>query len=509
MAKRITFFLTTLLVFVMVLAGQCLAAVNDFNNDGLSDIISLYEYPGSLTKSWVFQSNGSAFNHKLAWIGSQGGWDGARSRVVGGDFNKDGFGDLAVLYNYGDFTSKIHMLKSDGNGFTNHIAWQSGPGAWSGGRSKLTSGDYNKDGFVDLAVLYDYGNGTSKIFMFLSDGNNFTHHLAWESAPGSWFAGNSNIISGDFNGDGYCDIAILYDYGNGDSKIFMLKSDGTNFTHSLAWTSGPGAWDAARSKLASGDFNNDGLTDLAVMYAYPNATTALFMFRSDGLSFSHSLAWQSGAGSWDGSRSRPVGGDFDADPRDDLAIIYDYPNSATGIFMFKSDGTHFAHTLAWKGPEGTWEAARTRVENNFSFAPRYVSGGGKAIDINLSNQTLTAFEQLLYEPYEFEYSALYAAIFSTLVSSGRSPFDTPAGNFAVYWKDPVVDMSGFGGTAEYYYVPNVPYVLWFTGNYSIHGAYWHNDFGNVRSHGCVNVPVDAGAWLYNWAPVGTPVNVHY
>lgn len=64
-----------------------------------------------------------------------------------------------------------------------------------------------------------------------------------------------------------------------------------------------------------------------------------------------------------------------------------------------------------------------------------------------------------------------------------------------------------GGSGRYYYnLPNVPYTMFFENEkiprwkgYGIHGAYWHNDFGTPRSHGCVNLPVDAARKLYYWA----------
>jgi lipoprotein-anchoring transpeptidase ErfK/SrfK len=66
-------------------------------------------------------------------------------------------------------------------------------------------------------------------------------------------------------------------------------------------------------------------------------------------------------------------------------------------------------------------------------------------------------------------------------------------------------MSGPG-----YDLPNVPWVMFFTSRgHAIHGAYWHNNFGNPMSHGCVNLPVSNAQWLYNFASVGTPVVVHY
>ena len=60
-----------------------------------------------------------------------------------------------------------------------------------------------------------------------------------------------------------------------------------------------------------------------------------------------------------------------------------------------------------------------------------------------------------------------------------------------------------------YYLPDVPYVMYFYKGYGIHGTYWHSNFGNPMSRGCVNMETSEAGWLYNWAFVGIPVNVHY
>jgi lipoprotein-anchoring transpeptidase ErfK/SrfK len=65
-------------------------------------------------------------------------------------------------------------------------------------------------------------------------------------------------------------------------------------------------------------------------------------------------------------------------------------------------------------------------------------------------------------------------------------------------------MSGPG-----YYLPAVPYVMYFYKDYGIHGTYWHNNFGTPMSHGCVNMSIPDSEWVYNFSSVGTVVNVHY
>lgn len=91
-------------------------------------------------------------------------------------------------------------------------------------------------------------------------------------------------------------------------------------------------------------------------------------------------------------------------------------------------------------------------------------------------------------------------VLSTIVSIGKPSTPTVRGTFRIYAKMRSTRMTGPG-----YSVPNVPYVMFFRGGYSIHGAPWVGTFGGMISHGCVNVPVAKAAWLFNWAPAGTRV----
>jgi lipoprotein-anchoring transpeptidase ErfK/SrfK len=99
-------------------------------------------------------------------------------------------------------------------------------------------------------------------------------------------------------------------------------------------------------------------------------------------------------------------------------------------------------------------------------------------------------------------------VVSGLISSGTANHKTVTGDFNIYLKYEKQDMVG-GEGAEYYNLPDVPYVMYFFQDYGIHGAYWHHNWGHVMSHGCVNTPVDMAKTLYYWAPMGTPVHIHY
>ncbi|MFT4219935.1 MAG: L,D-transpeptidase [Microbacterium sp.] len=96
------------------------------------------------------------------------------------------------------------------------------------------------------------------------------------------------------------------------------------------------------------------------------------------------------------------------------------------------------------------------------------------------------------------------------VSTGKPGTPTHTGTFAIGWKLTSQDMGNEDtDKPPYYYTENVPWVMYFNGDQALHGAYWHNNFGHVMSHGCVNLPVNVAKMVFNWAPVGTPVWIHY
>ena len=99
----------------------------------------------------------------------------------------------------------------------------------------------------------------------------------------------SKIISctvGDFNGDKKSDIGCLYDYGNFDVGIWVLKSDGKNFSSDIWWRSGAENLNpnALAGAIKSIDYNKDGLFDLIMPYNYPDLRQDI-VFYSNGKAF--------------------------------------------------------------------------------------------------------------------------------------------------------------------------------------------------------------------------------
>jgi lipoprotein-anchoring transpeptidase ErfK/SrfK len=126
--------------------------------------------------------------------------------------------------------------------------------------------------------------------------------------------------------------------------------------------------------------------------------------------------------------------------------------------------------------------------------PEVVSNGEKWIDVNLTSQTLVAFEGS-------------APVFQSLVSSGTADHPTVTGQFRIWLRFSSQDMNGRRLGYDYF-LKDVPYVQYFYQDYALHGTFWHNNFGTPMSHGCVNLPTPSAEWLFTWANNGTLVNVH-
>ena len=113
--------------------------------------------------------------------------------------------------------------------------------------------------------------------------------------------------------------------------------------------------------------------------------------------------------------------------------------------------------------------------------------GEKWIEVNVTTQEVTAWEGNV-------------PVLSFISSTGLPRTPTVLGKYNIYWKLEKTLMTGPG-----YYLPNVPYTMYFFEGYALHGTYWHNNFGQPMSRGCVNLSEDNAKNLFEWAnPVIPP-----
>jgi lipoprotein-anchoring transpeptidase ErfK/SrfK len=135
------------------------------------------------------------------------------------------------------------------------------------------------------------------------------------------------------------------------------------------------------------------------------------------------------------------------------------------------------------------------------FAPAAEPPGLQAnerwIFVDRTNQITTAY--LGSEPQ-------FAALVSTGIGSGDQETVTPPGAFRIWVKLRSHDMSNLQDTnaSRYFSIEDVPWVMFFHRGYALHGAFWHQSFGRVRSHGCVNLTPAAAARFFLWALPALP-----
>lgn len=146
-------------------------------------------------------------------------------------------------------------------------------------------------------------------------------------------------------------------------------------------------------------------------------------------------------------------------------------------------------------PEPTFTPEPIVVEDNpgdyqIPYIPN-ISSSGRWIDVDLTNQMTYAYEGDVL-------------VRSFIVSTGTWEHPTVTGQYRIYVKYVSAPMSGPG-----YYLPGVPYIMYFYDGYGLHGTYWHNNFGTPMSHGCINLTISDAEWLYHWSSIGTLVNIHY
>jgi hypothetical protein len=147
--------------------------------------------------------------------------------------------------------------------------------------------------------------------------------------------------------------------------------------------------------------------------------------------------------------------------------------------------------------EGWWLRERDATKVEATPPPAGLQPDEKWIDVNLARQVLVAYEG-------------DKPVFATLFSSGRDQHETPPGSFRIREKHIASTMDGNADIATDgpYSIEDVPYIQYFNGGYALHGAFWHAQFGRVKSHGCVNLAPWDSKSLFNWSDPQLPEGWH-
>ncbi len=235
----------------------------DFNQDGNLDYVTVGSdiyYPGMN----IFLGDGSGdFAPPVHYSAGSN-----PAEIVAGDFNHDGYPDIAVL---DQSDGMVTVLLNQKNGtFGSGVSYAVGAGG-----GYIQTADFNRDGNPDLIVT-NSSDGTVSVLLGNGDGTFQAQEVSTAQPSATYFA------VADFNGDGIPDVAIT-NYNGPNISILLGNGDGTfqsptSFPSELQITCG----------IAAGDFNNDGKVDLAVCGQLINNGTggdggvSIFLANSDG-----------------------------------------------------------------------------------------------------------------------------------------------------------------------------------------------------------------------------------
>ena len=320
----------------------------DFNADGRIDLaVGAYSYSTLTGRTYLFYNDGSipttAATADVTITGEATSQFG--TSLTSGDFNADGRTDLAVGaigFSFSSIPGRAYIFYNDGSipttAATADVRITAETTTNNFGTS-LTSGDFNADGRIDLAVGTSNYSSTGRAYIFYSQNGQINTNTSLTGGASSQLG--RSLTSGDFNADGRTDLAV-----GSFSDTYIFYNDGsipTTAATADVIISGGGV-SRFGSSLTAGDFNADGRTDLAVgargiFLADPSSA---YIFYNDG-------SIPTTAGSADviitGEASSAFGtsltsGDFNADGRTDLAVgAINYSSSTGRAYLFYNDGS--------------------------------------------------------------------------------------------------------------------------------------------------------------------------
>lgn len=295
-----------------------------------------------------------------------------------GDVNGDGLADLlGVQQRDADETAFLSWMSKGPSVYEPARTWDSGPNtAFTTDRTKTATGDFNGDGRADAAVLRAEGDSGLALWVFRGNGMGYDVPASptWGGGGNGWFLSSVRSLAGDVNGDGKTDLVAFYYYPNFETGVWIFYGTASGLAAPVfVWDSGVGQWDGARSKEVAGDFNGDGKADLGAYYDLGSGRTKLLYLYGTATGVAAPvMVWDSGASGWWFGSIYPVSGDFNGDGKADIGAFYDYGGAHTRLWMFYGAPTGITGGMAWDSGVGNWWAGSSKS------AGRDLNGDGRA-----------------------------------------------------------------------------------------------------------------------------------
>lgn len=320
--------------------------LTDLDGDGRIDIVAgvtgtpsiFLPSPGNTGPTSVYfgRGNGTFWSAPATSVPGAATVDNFGLAVTAADFDGDGTPDVA----YSDF-HRISILRGSSTGFFTMTYQYQLASPLLGLPVWLAAADFNGDGKADLAAAVQSPTGvTNYVAMLLGNGDGTMTGPISTALPAGVSA--SSLVAGDFNGDGILDLAVVVNTQNGgvadEAIIYLGNGDGT-FRQGASYGAGPVAFG-----IVAADFNNDGKLDLAItnegMYPKANGSVSILLGKGDG-TFAAAPSIASAGGAGIGAYSIAAA-DFNGDGKQDLAVTLSNDTTYGGgvaVLLGRGDGT--------------------------------------------------------------------------------------------------------------------------------------------------------------------------
>jgi hypothetical protein len=236
-------------------------ALGDIDNDGDLDFIAMGDQGGGNGIVKVFINNGSTFNENIIWGSNFSGINAFNGALALGDVDNDGRLDIVLAGAYPTDHNRVYI--NNGSSFIRNSNWlESLPlVGYGGGGAALIFGDYNNDGNLDLAFA---GSRSTDFYtsIYINNGTSLVDNSSWKGDFTATF-GFPSLAIGDYDNDGFTDLAAIGARAGDHLKFY--NNTGSNFALHMENSGANSLGGYLEGSIAFGDIDNDGDLDFGAM----------------------------------------------------------------------------------------------------------------------------------------------------------------------------------------------------------------------------------------------------